>query len=407
MRLLKLGIYSDVYLDQFYAQREHLLSATYAEQFSSLIDECYGSSDFWTNAFNDLGYETQDVVGNAKPLQQRWALEQKFVYSENDWLFEITAAQIKAFSPDVLLVADYSTYTASFLRQLRNDVSSIRAIIGWCGAPYRDPSVFSEWDIVLSCIPELVDHFRENGHQAWHVDHGFEPRILKKLNVSNKPDVNFSFLGSVIKQQDFHIEREKILLKLIEQTDLEIWSQVDVAGASRGNQQTGNRLARTLFKTAQALSVPDNVLTATPFVRRAAPSDGPFVDERIASRAHPPLFGLAMFQKLRDSRVTLNTHIDISTGSASNMRLFEATGAGACLLTDWKPNISQLFEPDVEVLTYRNADECLEKVQYILAHEHERRAIAAAGQRRTLRDHTVASRAARIDEIICGRHQRL
>jgi len=80
--------------------------------------------------------------------------------------------------------------------------------------------------------------------------------------------------------------------------------------------------------------------------------------------------------------------------------LFEATGVGACLLTDWRENLSDLFEPDKEVLTYRSAAECVEKVNYILEHEDERLSIAAAGQLRTLREHTFDNRAARIDEII-------
>jgi spore maturation protein CgeB len=107
-----------------------------------------------------------------------------------------------------------------------------------------------------------------------------------------------------------------------------------------------------------------------------------------------------MYQKLRDSRIVLNTHIDISVTNASNMRLFEGTGVGSCLLTDWKANIRDLFEPDSEVVTYRSAEECVEKVRYLLAHEDERRAIAAAGQRRALRDHTYERRAAQLDEII-------
>jgi len=107
-----------------------------------------------------------------------------------------------------------------------------------------------------------------------------------------------------------------------------------------------------------------------------------------------------MFQQLHDSRVALNTHIDISPVNASNMRLFEATGVGACLLTDWKANLSELFQPDAEVVAYRDAGECVEKVKYLLAHEAERRRIAVAGQRRTLRDHTFESRAAQIDGII-------
>ncbi len=82
------------------------------------------------------------------------------------------------------------------------------------------------------------------------------------------------------------------------------------------------------------------------------------------------------------------------------MRLFEATGVGSCLLTDWKENLHELFAPDAEVLTYRTADEAVEKVEYILKNEAVRRQIAAAGQRRTLRDHNFDYRALQIDEII-------
>jgi spore maturation protein CgeB len=125
-----------------------------------------------------------------------------------------------------------------------------------------------------------------------------------------------------------------------------------------------------------------------------------FVDLRITDRAQPPVFGLAMFQLMHDSKITLNTHIDASSTSASNMRLFEATGVGTCLLTDWKDNLLQLFEPDQEVVTYRSPEECIEKAQYLLSHERERQAIAEAGQRRTLRDHMIRNRVEVLHEII-------
>ena len=104
-----------------------------------------------------------------------------------------------------------------------------------------------------------------------------------------------------------------------------------------------------------------------------------------------------MFRQLRASRVALNTHIDISTHSASNMRLFEATGVGACLLTDWKENLCELFEPDAEVVAYRDAGGVRREGEVSARARVARREIAAAGQRRTLREHSFASRAALID----------
>ena len=133
---------------------------------------------------------------------------------------------------------------------------------------------------------------------------------------------------------------------------------------------------------------------------KARPALSPKLDPQISAVAQRPLFGLEMFQQLARTRVSLNTHIDISATYASNMRLYEATGTGSCLLTDWKSNLGELFEPEIEIVTYKNADECVEKVNYLLNHEDERQAIATAGQRRTLRDHSFDKRAVQLDQII-------
>ena len=100
------------------------------------------------------------------------------------------------------------------------------------------------------------------------------------------------------------------------------------------------------------------------------------------------------------SKIVLNTHISCASEDASNLRLYEATGMGACLLTDEQPSIAKLFELGSEVVTYRGVDDCVEKVSYLLEHPDEREAIAAAGQRRTLRDHSFTQRAQRLAKLI-------
>ena len=46
------------------------------------------------------------------------------------------------------------------------------------------------------------------------------------------------------------------------------------------------------------------------------------------------------------------------------------------------------------------ADEAVEKVTYLLDHEDEREEIARAGQKRTLKDHTIFNRCQLIDNVI-------
>ena len=118
------------------------------------------------------------------------------------------------------------------------------------------------------------------------------------------------------------------------------------------------------------------------------------------NRFHEPVLALEYFKILSRSKINLNKHIDCAENYAGNIRLFEATGMGACLVTDWKVNLPEMFVPDVEVIAYESPEECAEKVRYLLDHEDQLRSIAEAGQRRTLRDHTYQKRAEELDELL-------
>lgn len=393
------------FLRQFYARRPELKSQPYASQHAALMQEAAGWADFWSVALAGLGYEADEVVSNAEPMQRAWARERGLALDGPSWLFDITAAQVRSFAPEVLFVNDYSTFTAAYLRRLKSETPSIRLVLGWCGAQYSDAAVFGEYDVTLTSVPELAADFRARGLRCEHFNHAFEPRVLGRIDLASAPDTDFAFVGSVAKRSNFHLRREELLLELVGRTPLRIWADAHVAGWRERGGTRARQLAYDAVRAAQRAGVPGPLLRAAPPARRVLawegrPSLPARMDARLARRAGPPLYGVEMFQRLRRSRVSLNTHIDLSATHASNMRLYEATGVASCLLTDWKDNLAELFEPDAEVVTYRSADECVEKLQYLLAHEDERRRIALAGQRRTLRDHTFDRRAAQLDDLI-------
>ncbi len=91
------------------------------------------------------------------------------------------------------------------------------------------------------------------------------------------------------------------------------------------------------------------------------------------------------------SDITLNSHIEVAGSMAVNMRLFESTGVATCLVTDWKENLSDLFKIDEEVVAYRTPQEAVEKINYLMSHDDVRISIAQAGQKRTLKDHSLRS----------------
>ncbi len=403
MRFQKITNYYPTSLEDFYSRRRSLAAEPYSIQLAALMEDARGWSNFWSLALTKLGYETNEVVSNAEPMQKAWARENGVRYHRDNWLFDITTAQIKAFQPEILFVNDYVTYGAAYLKELRSTCPSIRLIIGWCGAPYKDHSVFNEYDIVLSSAPELVQDFTSQGHRSSHINHAFHPRVLEKLTSDGLPSTPFSFIGSIAKRERYHLERETLLLELIKRTPLQLW--MDVGGVSlRQRSELRSRqhaydlvhwLRRSGFSWALQNNLAQSVLSW-----KERPEMYSRVDSRLVKLAQAPLFGLSMFSLIHRSRVSLNTHIDLSSNYASNMRLYEVTGVGSCLLTDWKPNLHELFEPDVELVAYRTADECVEKVTYLLENEETRNAIAAAGQRRTLRDHTFDQRAQQLDRLI-------
>ena len=121
--------------------------------------------------------------------------------------------------------------------------------------------------------------------------------------------------------------------------------------------------------------------------------------EMYPDRCYAPVMGMNMYNLLHQSKLTFNMHADLA-GGVGNMRLFEATGVGVCLLTDTGNNMVDLFEADKEVVTYSNIDEAVEKVKYLMGHKEEAAEIAMAGQKRTLKDHTIKARCQQIDELI-------
>jgi spore maturation protein CgeB len=69
-------------------------------------------------------------------------------------------------------------------------------------------------------------------------------------------------------------------------------------------------------------------------------------------------------------------------------RNFEVPGCGGFLLTERLPHLERYFELGREVAVYDGPDDLVEQVGYWLSHDSERAAVAEAGYRRVLAEHT-------------------
>jgi hypothetical protein len=312
---------------------------------------------------------------------------------------------------------------------LRDKFPFIRLFLMHSGYP-SCPDRIKGIDILFAASPLLMELYQKMGFAPNLLYHSFDESIINKLdNVGKK--YGFTFVGSI---NGLFIGRYWALKQLLEKTTIEAWlyeykqeyknnSLILSTGkqALRFFAKCGLRVLNTdiLKKYAESNYLPQKVrnimieIIYEEYTKEIIHDDYGKIGfgigkmpkqsslrEMYPHRCHEPVMGMEMYNLLHQSKVTFNKHADLGRGSVGNMRMFEATGVGTCLVTDMGKNMRDLFEPDKEVVTYTSIDEAVEKVNYLMEHEDQRREIAAAGQRRTLGDHTALNRCMQIDEIL-------
>jgi spore maturation protein CgeB len=85
-------------------------------------------------------------------------------------------------------------------------------------------------------------------------------------------------------------------------------------------------------------------------------------------------------------------------GFSPATRVFEAAGAGACLITDAWEGIELFLNPDEEVLVARDGQDVAEHLSGLTP--ERARAIGEAARQRILSEHTYARRAAEVDGLL-------
>jgi spore maturation protein CgeB len=85
-------------------------------------------------------------------------------------------------------------------------------------------------------------------------------------------------------------------------------------------------------------------------------------------------------------------------GYSPATRVFEAAGAGACIITDYWAGISSFFEPGTEILVAHDGDETAQIVASLI--KERAMSIGQAAKTRVLADHTYEKRAQLVSSIL-------
>jgi spore maturation protein CgeB len=387
MRILVLNADYPRFLAWFYRRQPGLENALYATQMAARNASLFGVADFYSSNFTALGHTAAEIHVNNPWLQAAWAREHGISVEIPDqpgvttahrappaWLQRVVTpfkpilrplarrvglsprldkqaekillAQIEEFKPDLVLNQDIFHVDTNLVRRIKSIGNPI--LVGQVGLLPPRGEDWTVYDLMISQLASVVRSFRALGGRSEVCHLAFDPAILDALPSPPAVDIDVSFVGTVSAD---HRQRIALLEAVAERYDLKLF----------GNGP------------------------------HALPSSSP-----LHRCFQGEVWGADMYQVLRRSRITLNSHIDLARREAGNMRLFEATGVGALLLTDFKDNLDTLFAPDREVAIWNSTDDCLKAIDHHLSDDKGRSAIARAGQARTMAQHTYRHRAAEI-----------
>jgi spore maturation protein CgeB len=386
VRILILNYDYPEFLTWLYAAQPGLENLSFDEQRRVRMDSMFGVADFYSRHLEREGHEALEIHVNNPFIQGAWLRDHglsvpplcrgatrerrlafrrrlarlrprplravawrlaPFITQDDGWLYGILARQIEEYRPDIIL-NQFIHLRPSFFR---SHLTRRQALVGQHAAPlppWRDLSVY---DLIVSSLPNLVESFRRSGVRSALHRLAFEPAVLDRV-PERQPRYDVTFVGSL---SPAHSERIVWLREVARRIPVRVWGPGENEAAARGCPQLSYE---------------------------------------------GPAWGVEMYRVLRDSRITLNRHIDAAGDHANNLRLYEATGVGTLLVTDGKADLGEMFVAGEDVVTFQSPEECAGMVEYYLAKEGERRAIAAAGQRRTLTEHTYAQSIGKLARIL-------
>jgi len=360
MRIAVLDTVYPGFAATLYDRRPELRDAGYEDQRIALLEESFGTSDAYEAGLRALGHEATTFITNVRPLQKAWLRSRgagRSVHAlghrggrlgmllQRGSELMVAAAQVDHWNPDVVLVQDAWAVRKPLLQRWRRQR---RFLVAQVGSAHPPLARLQSFDLILTSFRHFVDRFRAAGIDSELFRLAFNHRVIDRLRARG-------IAATSANPRPY---------------DVTLIGGLDPA--------TYRRLTPVLEAAAARLP-----LAVWGYDEDRLPGDSV-----LRRRCSGPAWGLDMYELMAQSKIVVNRHGDIAEGQANNMRLFEATGVGALLLTDRGEMLDEMFDVGHEVAAYGDEHELVDLATQFLANPEQRVAIASAGQARTLADHT-------------------
>ena len=363
--ILKLSFYYEEYIEYFYSTK-NLKNLDYKDHQKNIFKDRFGWSDSFKEILNNKdSFTVEEIIVNDYLLQDKWSRENNRSYNLDNWQFEILKEQIEFYKPSIIFVNNPGIEKKYY--ELFNSFKT--KIISYDGIESHNKNILKYSNLIITCLKSSYDFYNNLNKKVYYMPHGFDTRINKIIKKDKIKKYDAIFIGNI--KNKHHTQRVDLLNHMISETDIKLW-----IGDANRKLKKKNLIKIINFK---------DYLSNLNYLKNY------FKVKNIVKKSLGKVFGKDMYQLIVESNLVLNNHIDISKNQMANIRLFEITGLGSCLLTDYKSNLTEFFNND-EIVTYKNSEEAIDKIKYLSDNPNEAKKIAEKGMKKTLKRHTIQLR---------------
>lgn len=280
--------------------------------------------------------------GDDIDAQRAWAKEQGMPKRAS--LEEVLLAQIEHHRTEVFYNMDPMRYGSRFVRKLPG---CVRHALAWRAAPSPGAN-FHAYDLVLCNFPGILEGYRRQGWRCAYFSPAHDPQMDRFATRADRP-VDVMFVGGYSR----HHQRRAELLEAV----------------SRLSQEFRLRFHLDNSRMTRLAESPLGHLLPLGGHRRPA---------TIQAVAHPPVFGLALYEALSSAKIVLNGAIDMAGVDRGNMRCFESMGCGALMVSD-DGNYPNGMVNECNMVTYSDPAAAVRRIRAMLKDEEGRARLARNG----------------------------
>ncbi|MCW6531213.1 glycosyltransferase [Sphingomonas sp. MMSM20] len=343
---------------------QHLLrnKSTFAESMAAFFDDRYGIAHVLQPVLT--GDSSAFFANGDDPETQRlWAVEQGM--KAGTALDVILLSQIEHHRTEVFYNSDPMRYGDAFLKRLPG---SVRRTVAWRAAPSHGGEFLSH-DIIVNNFPALLDSYRDQGARAEYLAPAHDTVMDAYAARTDRP-IDVLFVGTYSR---YHRTRALAL---------------EAVAALRHEMRVAFHLDRS--RLTRLAETPLGWLPPLARHRRS---------RNIRAVTYEPVFGRDLLDAMGNARIIVNGAIDMAGEDRGNMRVWEALGCGATLVSDAGCYPDDMI-PGKHFITYRSVEELIAHLRALHADVAQCQRLAEAGHEMIADRFSKARQWARFEEIV-------